>query len=37
MPVVDIPSESLRRGGELFGGPGGGLFVPLDLKYLDLS
>ena len=37
VPVVDIPSESLRRGGELFGGPGGGLFVPLDLKYLDLS
>jgi len=37
LPVVDIPSESLRRGGELFGGPGGGLFVPLDLKHLDLS
>jgi hypothetical protein len=37
VPVVDVPSESLRRGGELFGGPGGGLFVPLDLKYLDLS
>jgi hypothetical protein len=37
VPVVDIPSESLRRGAELFGGPGGGLFVPLDLKYLDLS
>ena len=37
VPVVDIPSESLRRGSELFGGPGGGLFVPLDLKYLDLS
>ena len=37
MPVVDIPSESLRRGSELFGGPGGGLFAPLDLKYLDLS
>ena len=37
VPVVDIPTESLRRGGELFGGPGGGLFVPLDLKYLDLS
>jgi hypothetical protein len=37
LPVVDIPSESVRRHGELFGGPGGGLFVPLDLKYLDLS
>jgi hypothetical protein len=37
LPVCDIPSESLRRGGELFGGPGGGLFVALDLKYLDLS
>ncbi len=37
VPVCDIPSESLRRGSELFGGPGGGLFVPLDLKYLDLS
>ncbi len=37
LPVVDIPSESLRRSAELFGGPGGGLFVPLDLKYLDLS
>jgi len=37
LPVVDVPSEALRRGAELFGGPGGGLFVPLDLKYLDLS
>jgi hypothetical protein len=37
LPVVDIPSESVRRSSELFGGPGGGLFVPLDLKYLDLS
>ncbi len=37
LPVCDIPSESLRRGAELFGGPGGGLFAPLDLKYLDLS
>ena len=37
LPVVDIPSESVRRSGELFGAPGGGLFVPLDLKYLDLS
>jgi hypothetical protein len=37
VPVVDVPSEFLRRGSDLFGGPGGGLFVPLDLKYLDLS
>ena len=37
LPVVDVPSESLRRGAERFGGQGGGLFVPLDLKSLDLS
>lgn len=37
VPVVDVPSEFLRRGSELFGNSGGGLFVPLDLKYLDLS
>ncbi len=37
LPVVDVPSESLRRGQEWFGGPGGGLFGPLDLKYVDLS
>lgn len=36
LPVVDIPADCLRRGNELFGGPGGGLFVPLDLKYLEL-
>ena len=30
-------TESLRRGAELFGGQGGGLFGPLDLKHLDLS
>jgi hypothetical protein len=36
-PVVDVASESLRRGAELFGGQGGGLFGPLDLKHLDLS
>ena len=36
-PVVDISSESLRRGQEWFGGQGGGLFGPLDLKHLDLS
>jgi hypothetical protein len=34
---VDVPSESLRRGQELFDGQGGGLFGPLDLKFLDLS
>ncbi|OGF14310.1 MAG: hypothetical protein A2W00_06040 [Candidatus Eisenbacteria bacterium RBG_16_71_46] len=37
LPVVDIPSEALRRGTELFGGQGGGLFGPVDLKHLDLS
>jgi hypothetical protein len=37
VPVVDVPSEYLRRGSELFASSGGGLFVPLDLKYLDLS
>ncbi|MBI5711196.1 MAG: hypothetical protein HZC42_12990 [Candidatus Eisenbacteria bacterium] len=37
LPVVDVPSESLRRGNDLFGGQGGGLFGPLDLKHLDLS
>lgn len=37
LPVVDVPSEALRRGGEWFGGQGGGLFVPLDLKYLELT
>lgn len=37
LPVVDVPSESLRRGTELFGGQGGGLFGPIDLRYLDLS
>jgi len=36
-PVVDVASESLRRGAEMFGGQGGGLFGPLDLKHLDLS
>jgi hypothetical protein len=36
LPVVDVPSESLRRGAELFGGQGGGLFGPLDLKHLEL-
>jgi len=37
LPVVDVPSESLRRGAELFGGQGGGLFGPIDLRHLDLS
>ena len=37
LPVVDIPADQLRRGSELFEGQSGGLFVPLDLKYLELS
>lgn len=37
LPVIDVPAESLRRGNEIFGGQGGGLFGPLDLKYLELS
>jgi len=37
LPVVDVASDTLRRGSELFGGQGGGLFGPLDLKYLDLT
>jgi len=37
LPVVDVPSEALRRGVELFGGQGGGLFGPIDLRSLDLS
>jgi hypothetical protein len=37
MPVLDVPSDVLRRGAELFGGQGGGLFGPIDLKSLDLS
>lgn len=37
LPVVDVPAEHLRRGNELFGGQGGGLFGPLDLRHLDLS
>ncbi|HTO91978.1 MAG TPA: hypothetical protein VMJ70_12675 [Candidatus Sulfotelmatobacter sp.] len=36
LPVVDVAAESLRRGSELFGAQGGGLFGPLDLKHLDL-
>ncbi len=37
LPVVDVAAEQLRRGQELFGGQGGGLFGPLDLKYLELT
>jgi hypothetical protein len=37
LPVVDVPAEHLRRGSELFGGQGGGLFGPIDLRSLDLS
>lgn len=37
LPIIDVTSESLRRGSELFGGQGGGLFGPVDLKSLDLS
>jgi hypothetical protein len=37
LPVVDVASESLRRGQDLFGGQGGGLFVGLDLRYLELQ
>jgi hypothetical protein len=37
LPVLDVASDALRRGSELFGAPGGGLFGPIDLKYLDLS
>lgn len=37
LPVVDVASDALRRGNELFGGQGGGLFGPVDLKHLDLS
>ena len=36
LPIVDVPSETLRRGTEWFGGQGGGLYAALDLKYLEL-
>lgn len=36
LPVVDVPSEDLRRGKDWFGGQGGGLYAPLDLRYLEL-
>jgi hypothetical protein len=37
VPVIEVPSEALRRGDDWFKGGGGGLFGPLDLKYLELS
>ncbi|NOT34413.1 MAG: hypothetical protein HOP12_09615 [Candidatus Eisenbacteria bacterium] len=37
VPILDIAAEHLRRGDERFGGQGGGLFGPIDLKYVDLS
>jgi hypothetical protein len=37
LPVVDVPAESLRKGKDWFGGAGGGLYVPLDLRWLELT
>lgn len=37
LPIIDIASDSLRRGSDLFGGQGGALFGPLDLRHLDIS
>ncbi len=37
LPVVDVPSEALRKGHEWFGSQGGGLYGPIDLKYLELT
>ncbi|TMQ61434.1 MAG: hypothetical protein E6K78_12825 [Candidatus Eisenbacteria bacterium] len=37
LPIVDVTADDLRRGSELFGGQSGGLFGPLDLKYLDIG
>lgn len=37
LPVVDIPTDSLRRGAEMFGAQGGGLYAALDLKWLEMS
>src|SRR5438034_8600534 len=34
LPIIDVSAESLRRGSDRFGGQGGALFGPLDLKYL---
>ncbi len=36
LPVVDVPSEALRKGNDWFGNQGGGLYVPLDLKHIEL-
>jgi len=37
LPVIDVSAEDLRRGADLFGGQSGGLFGPLDLKYLEIG
>ena len=37
LPVIDVAADNLRRGGDLFGGQGGALFGPLDLRHLDIS
>jgi hypothetical protein len=37
LPIVDVPSEALRRGKEWFGGQGGGLYGPIDLRHLELT
>ena len=37
LPIVDVPSEALRKGNEWFSGQGGGLYGPLDLKYIELT
>jgi hypothetical protein len=37
LPVIDVPAEALRRGPEIFGGQGGGLFGPIDLRHLELQ
>jgi hypothetical protein len=37
LPVIDVPAEALRRGQEIFGGQGGGLFGPIDLRHLELQ
>ena len=37
LPIVDVPSEALRKGNEWFGSQGGGLYAALDLQHLELS
>lgn len=37
LPVIDVPSEALRKGSEAFGSQGGGLYAPLDLRHLELT